>query len=81
MGVDFDAIEGGGVASEAYAVGGGCDAGDAEVVVLHVGEGDGLDGAGEAALGPGLGERGREVGEVGGCIRGDGSRGGCERGA
>lgn len=70
VGVDFDAVEGGGIGGEGDAVGGVCDAGDAEVVVLHVGEGGGFDGAGEAFAGLVIGEVG-EGGEDGGSVRAD----------
>ncbi|KFY27926.1 hypothetical protein V493_03192, partial [Pseudogymnoascus sp. VKM F-4281 (FW-2241)] len=69
VGVDFDAVEGRVVGSEADAVRGGVDAGGSKVVVLHVGEGDGLDGAGEIVAG--LEEMMRETGERGGCAWGD----------
>ena len=80
VGVDFDAVEGRVVGGEADAVRGGGDAGDAEVVVLHVGEGGGSDGAGEAVAGLRLGKEGGEVGEDGGSVRGDGGYGACEGG-
>lgn len=75
--VDFDAEEWGRVGGKADAVGGCGGLRDAEVVMLHVGEGDGLDGACEVL--PGLGHGGRELVVDRGGGRGDGACGGwCE---